>query len=278
MLYFSGLNIIAAMMGTKKVRGIINPRYNQLEAEIYNYIRTYDSITTYLTRGTRNTIKLATLSSGQTLAIKSFKIPNVVNKYVYKFLRKPKAQRSYEHGFKLRELGFKTPEPIGYIEYFFGGTLCESYYISNYLEADISYRDLIEDLDYPDREEILKQFTTFSFCLHEKGIEFLDHSPGNTLIKKTAQNQYQFFLVDLNRMKFNSQLSFKERMRNLSRLTTNISDIEKIANQYARLIGKSSVEVFNRLWLETLKFQFRFYKKKEIKFRLKKACGEHNDR
>lgn len=259
-------------MDIRNVKGIINPKYKNLETEIYHYISAYDNITTYLTKGTRNTIKLATLSNGKKIAIKSFKIPNLVNRYVYNFLRKTKAQRSYEHGMYLLEIGFYTPEPIGYIEYFNKNALRESYYISEYFEADISYKDL--DLDYPDRELILKQFTTFSFCLHENGIKFLDHSPGNTLIKKVEEKQYQFYLVDLNRMEFHSRLNFKERMKNLSKLTTNIHDIEKIANQYAKLIGKSSAEVFNRLWLETLRFQFRFYKKKEIKFKLKKAREE----
>ena len=45
-------------------------------------------------------------------------------------------------------------------------------------------KELVEIPDFPDHDTILRQFTRFSFNLHEKGIEFLDHSPGNTLIKK----------------------------------------------------------------------------------------------
>jgi hypothetical protein len=40
----------------------------------------------------------------------------------------------------------------------------------------IDFRELVEVPDYPDHENILRQFTKFTFNLHEKGIEFLDHS------------------------------------------------------------------------------------------------------
>ena len=53
-----------------------------------------------------------------------------------------------------------------------------------------------------ENEIILRQFIRFSYLLHQKGIEFLDNSPGNTLIKKNEKGVYDFYLVDLNRMKF----------------------------------------------------------------------------
>lgn len=258
-----------------EVNAITNPLYKDLDEEILTLINAYDEINTYLAKGTRNSIKLATLSNGKTVAIKSFKMPNMINRYVYRLFRKPKARRSYLHAEKLINLGFNTPAPVGYIEFKTKTRLKESYYISEFLKCDITYRELLTNQEYPDREEILKQFTEFSFQLHEKGVEFLDHSPGNTLIKKVDDNKYEFYLVDLNRMKFHDHMNFSNRMKNLSHLTTNIQDIEQMANHYAKLIGKSSMEVFTKLWLETIKFQFRFYKKKEIKFRLKKYI--HNN-
>jgi hypothetical protein len=36
--------------------------------------------------------------------------------------------------------------------------------------------------------------------MHEASINFLDHSPGNTLIVKKSEGKYDFYLVDLNRM------------------------------------------------------------------------------
>ncbi|MDM1347210.1 Kdo domain containing protein [Myroides marinus] len=253
-----------------KVNAIIHPQFKNQQQELTNIIQAYDALTTYIAKGTRNTIKLATLSDGTQIAIKSFKRPNFINRYAYTFLRKPKGLRSYEHADQLDQLGIKTPKGIAYFEYSSNGALKDSYYISEYIQADITYRDIDEHQDCPQRELVLQKFVEFTFKLHQKGINFLDHSPGNTLIKAKDNSEFDFYLVDINRMKFNQEMSFSNRMKNLSHLTTNIHDIEKMATHYALLIGKSSRDVFIKLWLETIKFQYRFYKKKAIKNKVKK--------
>lgn len=253
-----------------RVKKLIHPLYQNQQEELTKLIENYDELTTYLFKGSRNTIKLVTLSTGKRVAIKSFKVPNQFNQRVYKFFRKPKGLRSFEHAEKLKQLGVANPQAVAYFEYSTATTIRNSYYISEFVEAEITYRDLIEEKDYPNREVILEEFVRFSYDLHEKGIKFLDHSPGNTLIEKQEDGTYKFYLVDLNRMKFDQEMLFTHRMKNLAHLTTNIKDIEKMAEHYAELIGKSSKEVFIRLWLETIKFQFRFYKKKDLKFKFKR--------
>jgi hypothetical protein len=57
----------------------------------------------------RNVIKLFDLN-GQTINIKSFKVPNIVNK-AYKYFRKSKAKRSFEYATILLENGIGTPQP-----------------------------------------------------------------------------------------------------------------------------------------------------------------------
>jgi len=255
-----------------RVKERIHPLYQAQKEELTNLIETYDAQTTYVYKGIRNSIKLATLSTGQQVAIKSFKIPNAFNQRVYKFFRKPKGLRSFEHAEKLNQLDVASPQAVAYFEYSTATTIRQTYYISEYVNAEITYRDLIEQEEYPERAIILEAFVRFSYGLHEKKIKFLDHSPGNTLIKKQENGNYAFYLVDINRMKFDQDMTFTNRMKNLAHLTTNIQDIEKMAEHYAQLIGRSSKEVFIRLWLETIKFQFRFYKKKDWKFKLKRLC------
>ncbi|UVD80883.1 Kdo domain containing protein [Myroides albus] len=253
-----------------RVSAIIHPQYQNLKEEITKIINAYDEINTYIYNGSRNSIKLATLSNGQKIAIKSFKIPNIINRYVYKLIRKPKGLRSYEHSERLNELGINSPQAIAYFEYTTNLTLRNSFYVSEYVDAELTYRDLLLQSENPNREKILKEFIDFTYQLHEKKVKFLDHSPGNTLIKQNEDGTFSFYLVDVNRMKFNKEMNFTKRMKNLSHLTTNIDDIEKMASHYAHLIGKNSFDVFLRLWLETIKFQFRFYKKKDLKNKIKK--------
>lgn len=219
--------------------------------------------------GDRNKIKLFDLN-GKTINIKSFKIPNVVNKIAYKYFRKSKAKRSFEYATILLEKGIGTPEPIAFLENFNFIGLKDSYYVSEHLVTELTYRELVEIPDYPDHENILRQFSKFCFELHEKGVEFLDHSPGNTLIKKIGENSYAFFLVDLNRMNFHDQMSFEQRMNNFRRLTPKKEMIAVMSNEYAKFYTeKNETEIFEKMWQATVDFQESFAKKKRLKKKIK---------
>lgn len=215
----------------------------------------------------RNSLKLFSKDALR-LNIKSFKIPNIFNQIAYQFFRKSKAQRSFEYALKLKELGISTPDPIAYFEFSSFLLFKKSFYISEQLECDLTYRELINDFNYDDYDNILRQFTRFTFNLHEKGVEFLDHSPGNTLITKT-KNGYDFALVDLNRMKFGS-LDFEKRMKNFARLSKYKHMVEIMSHEYAQCIGKSYDEVFKAMWKEVKAFRAVVDRKKRLKKRLKK--------
>lgn len=219
--------------------------------------------------GKRNTIKLFELDD-KTINIKSFKVPHAFNSIVYKYFRKSKARRSYEYATILLGNGIGTPQPIAFCENSNFWGLKDSYYVSEHLEAELTFRELILIPDYPDHENILRQFTRFSFGLHEKGIEFLDHSPGNTLIKKGNEGQYQFYLVDLNRMNFHSSMNFDQRMKNLRRLTPKKEMIAIMSDEYAKCyLSESPQEIFQKMWKEASSFRVGFERKKRIKKKLK---------
>ncbi|WP_296150793.1 lipopolysaccharide kinase InaA family protein [uncultured Flavobacterium sp.] len=215
----------------------------------------------------RNKIKIFDLN-GKKINIKSFKIPNLINKIAYRYFRKSKARRSFEYANKLLEFGFGTPQPIAFSENYDLVGLKDSYYVSEHLQADLTYRELVEIPDFPDHDNILRQFTRFSYDLHQKGVEFKDHSPGNTLIKKTSDNKYDFFLVDLNRMEFHDSMPFELRMKNLCRLTPQKEMVKVMSNEYAKASGESETLIFETLWKMTADFQYRFHRKKRIKKKL----------
>ncbi|WP_333661232.1 lipopolysaccharide kinase InaA family protein [Chishuiella changwenlii] len=253
---------------------ILNNQFPTTESEVESIIKNFASIDDYITKGTRNSIKKVTLKCGKTATIKSFKIPNVINKLVYRFFRKSKAERSFEYANRLVDLGFKTPFPIAYIENKTAFTFLDSYYLCELVEADLTYRELVEIPDYPNKNEILKQFTQFTYKLHEAGIEFLDHSPGNTLIKKISENEYEFYLVDLNRMNFHDNMDFDLRMKNFSRLTPQKGMVEIMAKEYAKLINQPAQKVIDTMWDKTEEFQEKFHKKQRRKKKLKALIGK----
>jgi hypothetical protein len=215
-------------------------------------------------KGRRNHIKLVE-KDGKKFNIKSFKQPNYINRYVYVLFRKSKAERSFEFAEKLIERGIGTPKPIAFAEETSKGALTKSYYISEHLEYDLTFRDL--DLAKVGHEDILRAFAWFTFDLHEKKIKFLDHSPGNTLIQINDGN-HQFYLVDLNRMIFKS-LNFTERMKNFQRLTSNKELVEVMGKEYANLLGKPENEVFKKMWSFANSFFTNRRKNKNMKHKLK---------
>ena len=127
------------------------------------------------------------------------------------------------------------------------------------------------DLSIPGHEDILRAFTRFTFRLHENNVEFLDHSPGNTLIQLN-NGDYKFYLVDLNRMNF-KPLNFTERMKNFARLTPDNEKIEIMADEYAELIEKSETEVFKKMWFFAHSFFVRHNKNLRLKQKIKSLIG-----
>lgn len=252
----------------KKEKMTINLKFSkavQNSKEILGFIKEFNSEKgTVFGNGDRNIIKLFELK-GNIINVKSFKIPNIINKIAYKYYRKSKAKRSFEYATILLERGIGTPEPLAYFENFNRIGLRESYYVSEHLKANLTFRELVETPDYPDHENILRQFTKFTFDLHEKGIEFLDHSPGNTLIKKGANNNYSFYLVDLNRMNFLKIMDFDRRMRNFSRLTPKKEMIALMCNEYAKYYQESESAMFQKMWQYTVDFQGKLARKRSLK-------------
>lgn len=213
--------------------------------------RQFDSNGEVLARG-RNVIKLYQLPSGKKITVKQFKIPNAFNQFIYRWFRKSKAHRSFENTQRLRSLGIDVAEPMAFIELIDDLKLSKSYFACEYIEADYTFRDLNTLLESEHSDKFLKSFAEFTFNLHEKGVDFLDYSPGNILIKKDENDEFLFYLVDVNRMKFQSKkLSFRKRMLNMSRLTKNKSVLSILTKNYAELYGHSHDRILNEIWFRT---------------------------
>lgn len=247
---------------------IINSKFQSLKELVLDAISNFNSKGKVLVEGQRNAIKLFDLKD-ITLNIKSFKKPNLINKIAYRYFRKSKARRSFEFASKLMEMQIGTPNPVAFFENYDFIGLKESYYACEHLENVFEFREIVQNEAFENRDFIIRKFTQFTFEMHEKGIEFLDHSPGNTLIRKNTDGSYSFFLVDLNRMKFHESLDFKTRMKNLSKITHKKDMIVVMSNEYAKLSGEDETIIFETMWGLTADFQYRFHRKKRIKKKLK---------
>jgi len=237
----------------------VHPNYLQKTKEFQELLRRFDSRGEMVVAGDRNVIKKMVLD-GVSFNIKKFKTPNLFQGLVYQFLRKSKAQRSFEYAQKLIDSGINTPFPAAYFEQQ-GFGLKASYYISEHLDYDFDFRVLNHNPKWPHRNEILRQFAAFTFQLHENGINFLDHSPGNTLIKDLGDGNYDFYLIDLNRMRFET-MDFKKRMHNFRRMWLSKTMINVMAPVYAGLYGTTSEETHQLMTYYSRIFQKRVNAKK----------------
>lgn len=237
-----------------------HPEYKSKISKILGFISNFDKEGKNVLKGNRNNIKSFELNK-ENINIKSFKKPNGFNAFVYKFIRKSKAKRSYEYAQKLIESDILTPLPIAYIEEFSSIGLQRSYYVSQHIDYDFEFRDLIHQTKFPDRANILQQFTEFTFKLHENNINFFDHSPGNTLIVKKQNQQYDFYLIDLNRMNY-EPMDFGKRMHNFRRLWLSKTMVKIIADHYSKLYGRGFYETYDLMLKHSREFQRKSNRKK----------------
>lgn len=237
----------------------------ELPISLQQLLQNFETSGTIFAAGKRNTIKTFPYN-GEIISVKSFRVPDIFNKVIYRFFRKSKAKRSYEFATILSTHGIGTPRPIAYQENFDWLGLTTSYYVCEHIEDVITFREIIHNEDYPDRDTIIAEFSRFCYLLHQSGVEFLDHSPGNTLIKKEVNaSHYSFYLVDLNRMKFHDKLSFEDSMNNLSRITATHSIVEKMSFAYAEVSGLDYDLVYKTFWTNVSNFQKNVKRKKQIK-------------
>lgn len=187
----------------------------------------------------RNTIR-SFVVEGERITVKRFRKPSGFNAFCYGHLRKSKARRAFEHATELVKLGIQTPEPIGYREDYHGIWIRETYLITRFSD----YRPISEITNRFPAEgtaEALDAFAAFVVTLHQKGVLHGDFNNSNTQWKRDEKGDYRFELIDINRMQFRGrELTRKESLHNLRRITCQLTAYSYIAGRYGELRGWDS--------------------------------------
>lgn len=164
------------------------------------------------------------------LCIKAYRVPGLIKRFIYGFLRKSKAFRAFDNAHELRELGISTPAPIAAVECKNFGFLGRSYYICEYASDWQELRGVEKRSDFPALSRALAEFI---YKLHRNGVLMKDFSPGNVLWRLNG-SYFEFCLVDINRMEFD----IEERDLLLSNFGCPLDTdegVEILARQYANL-------------------------------------------
>lgn len=256
----------------------------EISSEVQHLKPCMDTYTTHFStmgnifiKGGRNILKY--FKAGEySIIIKSFQRPNIINRVVYKYFRRTKAYRSYHNSLILISKNISAAPPLAYYEHFDFYSLRDSYYISVKLETDFVLWDIFlrDNFRTPENINILRQLASFVYKLHENGVNFKDLSPGNILLKwKGDPGEYDFYLVDVNRMTFHTSLSYKERIKNLRRLFSEDKyTIAIFSRMYGELYHVPPHTVYRDLYKEIKKFNFIYRLRHALKFWKKRQYGE----
>ena len=130
------------------------------------------------------------------VVVKQFRTPSFLRGLWYGIFGKSKARRSYEYALRLKGM---TPAPVAYREVRVFGILRESWYACQMSECTHTFTELIENQNFPHREEILLAIGTFTAELHRKGVWHRDYSKGNILFNDDGS---RVEVIDLNRIRW----------------------------------------------------------------------------
>lgn len=212
---------------------LVNPTYKDLEPILKSLPALFEKQgkTIYKARNELRVIEVGGIS----INAKCYRKPILINRIIYTFFRKSKARRAYEYALALQAKGIGTPEPLAYLEIKSNGLLSHSYFVSKHIPEFRMMREFADGSDITGREDIIQAFGIFAAHLHDAGILHLDLSIGNILFRKDEEG-IQFWLVDLNRMKF-CTIDKEKGCKNFERLRGNNDFFQLLANSYAKARG-----------------------------------------
>lgn len=217
----------------------VNPSFAGLEDFIKDLPYNYNRMGKTIYKG-RNELKEIEYG-GVCMVIKSFRIPNFINRIAYGLFRPSKAKRSYEYANLILEKGIGTPLPVGYYTRRRWFLFSESYYACLKSECPNTYKDLI-DGKFPGTERIVKAIASLTAHIHKNNMLHKDYSRGNILFKDTPYG-VKLEIIDLNRIRFH-KIGMEEGCRNFERLPGTDQMTKWMAQEYASKMGYNPDECF----------------------------------
>ena len=172
--------------------------YHRSWSKFLNFFRSVHQVGTFdrwnegeIIDARRNILRLT-----QGVVVKQFRTPNILRGIWYGWFGTSKARRSYENALRLQD---RTPRPIAYKEIRVCGILRQSWYACELSSCTHTFKELIDDPHFPQRDEILFAIGRFTAQLRQDGCWHRDYSQGNILFNEDGTH---IQIIDLNRIRW----------------------------------------------------------------------------
>jgi len=177
-----------------------------------------------LAKGRHRTVRVPLMGPGECeVVVKAFGGQSWVKDGIDRS-RGSKARRTWQAARFLHQCEGATPTPIGFLERWHGARLVESYYLSAFEPARLSFRDELIRLFREEPE--CERFMHLLECVarrvrqvHDAGFRHNDLGNQNILLRRTPDGEWRDVqFIDLNRSRWGQPLSLRARARDLSRI------------------------------------------------------------
>ena len=244
---------------TPTMKSVINPEYSHLADDFKKVIEgDYTPLKVYCDK--RNRVELIEVG-GRKFVVKRYRhLPPALG-LIYTFFRKTKARKAYEHALLLLDKGISTPKPAAYYERKRFGIFSDGWFISEYMDLPTLLESFYHGGFTPEEHHAAAiQLSEFTAKLHSAGIQPLDYNTSNIMYRKEG-NEFQFALIDINRMRFGRVPGLKDSMRAFFQIGIIPSDYIDLLTPYILQRGFN----FEASLYQILRHQRRMNRKRSFK-------------
>jgi len=184
-----------------------------------------------------------------------------------------KAQKAWWRGVALMEQDIPTPVPVAYLESSRSPFIKESCYLTVLEKGVDEIRHLFRQLSPKELCSLVQALAHYLRFCHKKGILHRDLSDGNILVKTNEQDEYTFFLIDINRIRLKKRLGRLQKIKNLTRLGVPGEYQQRFLEVYS---GSGRVKKWVWLWYRLSKKAYTWHIKLKKRLHISRKIKTRN--
>ncbi len=197
----------------------------------------------------RNNVKRI-IHDGVAFIAKRYKRANFIQRFVYTYFRRTKAERAYAFATEFQRRGVSSPKAVAYMEQKEHGLFTTGYFIYEESKGEEAFPELVDKVDF--NRPLADAITDHIVFMHSQGILHGDLNSANFLYTKDSCGNYNFDMIDTNRSHFvKGWPTRKQCIENLKRFTHRRDLYEYVVRGYAKRRGwneeETLREAFNAL-------------------------------